>query len=247
MLKLGTGNALANLVGASGLNSDGILDDILRARANEVPSVRRVDLLEVDGQMVPFAGMGYDGAILNNYVELTRGVGPAKPLVAGPAGYFMAVAFKTIPQYLLHPKAIQAEVVCEGRGTRIGPDGKPTQEFRAGDVMYRGPVRMLAASTVPCYGYNFRMFPFAGKRRGMMQLRAASVGATAILSNLPKAWSGAFRHPDLHDFLCDSASVRLERPMPLQIAGEAGGYRDHIRFDVADRSVELVDFTATLN
>ena len=38
----------------------------------------------------------------------------------------------------------------------------------------------------------------------------------------------------------------LGRPW-VEIAGDAGGYRDHVRFDVADRSVDLVDFTATLN
>ena len=122
-----------------------------------------------------------------------------------------------------------------------------TRAFQTGDVMYRGPVRMLSASTVPSYGFEFKMFPYAGQRRGMMQLRAASIGAATVLSNLPKCWNGTFRHPDVHDFLCDSATVRLERPMPMQIAGDAGGYRDHVRFDVADRSVDLVDFTATLN
>ncbi len=247
VLKLGTGNSLATLIGASSLDGDGILDDILRARADEVPSVRRVDMLELDGQLVPFAGLGYDGAVLNNYMELTRQAGPAKDFVAGGLGYFMAVAFKTIPHYLVHPKPVQAEVVCEGRGMRMGADGKPTHTYQAGDVMYRGPVKMLSASTVPHYGYGFRMFPYAGTRRGMMQVRAATVGATAVLSNLPGAWNGTFRPPEIHDFLCDGASVRLERPMPMQVAGDAGGYRDHVKFKVADRSVDLVDFTATLN
>jgi diacylglycerol kinase family enzyme len=68
VLKLGTGNAIAHFTNASDTRNDGILHDVLRARANEVPGSRRMDLLSVDGQRAPFAGMGVDGKLLNDYI-----------------------------------------------------------------------------------------------------------------------------------------------------------------------------------
>jgi Diacylglycerol kinase catalytic domain len=40
VLKLGTGNGLANWVNASGVRSGGIVEDVLRARSGEVPGYR---------------------------------------------------------------------------------------------------------------------------------------------------------------------------------------------------------------
>src|SRR5688572_28236622 len=65
VLKLGTGNSLAAMVKSNA--GDGLLDDVLRARAGEVPGYRWVDLLEVEGKRAPFAGLGLDGALLNEY------------------------------------------------------------------------------------------------------------------------------------------------------------------------------------
>ena len=241
VLKLGTGNSLANLVGASSLSGDGILDDILRARANEVPSVRRLDLVTCAGKMAPFAGLGFDAAILNNYVEL------AKKGIKGGPGYFGSVVFMTLPRYLANPKPVQAEIVADGRTFRLDAEGKPVQEYAAGDVLYRGPINIAAAGTVPCYGYNFKIFPFAGKRRGMMHLRAASVSGTSCLANLLPMWNGTWRHPGIFDFMTEGATIRFERAMPLQVGGDAEGYRDIVKFGMAEKSVDLVDFTATLN
>jgi hypothetical protein len=247
VLKLGTGNALATLVGASPLDGDGILDDILRARANEVPSVRRLELLECEGKLAPFAGLGYDSAILNDYVSLTKAAGPAKNLLSGVPGYFLSVTCKTLPYYLTHTKPIQVEVVCEGRGVKVDSEGKTTQVYQQGDVLYRGPVNTLCAGTVPCYGFQFRMFPFAGQRRGMMHLRASNAPALACATHVTRLWQGKWFHPAINDFLVDAASVRFERPMPLQVGGDAEGKRETLSLRMTDWSVDLVDFTATLN
>jgi len=247
VLKLGTGNSLANLVGASGLSGDGILDDILRARANEVPSVRRLEMLTCEGRMAPFAGLGYDAALLNDYNALKKVAKVAKPLVETQAGYLMALGLKTIPHYMVNPKPIQAEIVAEGRAMKLGPDGKATQIYASGDVLFRGGLNVIAASTVPCYGFNFKMFPFVGKRRGMFQLRASSVSTLACVANLPSLWKGHWRHPAIHDFMVEGATIRLERPMPLQIGGDAEGERESLSLGLAEKSFDLVDFTAALN
>ena len=157
------------------------------------------------------------------------------------------VVFLTLPSYLANPKPVQGEIVSDGRSYRLDEEGKSVQAFAPGDVLYRGPLTICAAGTVPCYGYNFKIFPFAGKRRGMMHLRAANVGGPTCLANLLPMWKGTWRHPGIFDFLTEGATVRFERPMPLQVGGDAEGYSDVVRFGMAERSIDLVDFTATLN
>ena len=142
VLRLGTGNALAELVGASSLRHDGILDDVLRARAGEVAHTRTIDLVSVEGKLAPFAGLGLDGAVLNNYVEVKQTLG--RTLGSGGLGYFLAVAGRAVPQQLLR-KAAEVEVIANGRVHAIGPDGKAVGDpLGPGDVVYRGPARIVA-------------------------------------------------------------------------------------------------------
>lgn len=247
VLKLGTGNSLANLVGASPLSGDGILDDILRARASEVPSVRRLDLLTCGGKMAPFAGLGYDAALLNDFNHVKNSVPVAKGLMASEVGYLAALATKTLPHYLVHRKPVQAEVVCTGRAMKVDAEGRATHVFQPGDVLYRGGLNIAAAGTVPCFGFNFKMFPFAGKRRGTFQLRLSALSGLACVANLPSLWKGTWRDPGIHDFLCDGAVVRFEREMPLQVGGDAAGYAREVTLGMAEKPIDLVDFTPSLN
>ena len=75
VLKLGTGNSVATLVRSSSTRGDGILDDVLRARAGEVPGYRCLDMLMVEGKRAPFAGLGLDGKLLNDYIWMKHNVG----------------------------------------------------------------------------------------------------------------------------------------------------------------------------
>lgn len=250
MLKLGTGNSVASLVRASSLKGDGIVDDVLRARAGEVPGYRTVDLLLLEGKRAPFAGLGMDGKLLNDYlwVKKTLGQGPLSKVMSGAGGYFTSVAFKTVPYYLTHSAAVECEII-NGRGLayRMGPDGKPAGEpVKPGEILYSGPLKMAAAGTVPFYGFELKMFPFAGKRRGMMNLRVATVPATAILANLPRMWAGQWFPEGIKDFLTQEAFVHFSRPMPLQVAGDAEGYRQDLHLEVSPEPIEVVDFAGAV-
>ncbi|GMU58510.1 MAG: hypothetical protein IT380_08635 [Myxococcales bacterium] len=251
VLKLGTGNSVAALVHASGTRGDGIVDDVLRARAGEVPGYRTVDLLLVDGKRAPFAGLGMDGKLLNDYLWVKKALaqGPLSRLMSGAGGYFTSVALKTVPYYLMNSASVECEIV-NGRGNtyRMGPDGKPVGDaVKPGEVIYAGPLKMAAAGTVPYYGFELKMFPFAGKRRGMMNLRVATVPATAILANLGRMWRGDWFPDGIKDFLTQEATIRFSRPMPLQIAGDAEGYREELHLEVAPEPIEVVDFAGTVN
>jgi diacylglycerol kinase family enzyme len=102
---------------------------------------------------------------------------------------------------------------------------------------------MAAAGTVPYYGFGLKAFPFAARRPGAMQLRIITqIGVPTVLWNLPRIWSGEFAHPSFLDFHAERASVSFERPMPLQVGGDAEGWRDALTFGMAASPVEIVDF-----
>ncbi len=247
ILKLGTGNSLATWVKASPTKGDGFLDDVLRARSGEVPGTRAIDLLLIDGKRAPFAGLGMDGQLLNDYIKLKNSFaeGPLARLMSGPGGYFTSVALKTVPYYLANSNSVDCEIVNHGSvAWRMGADGKPVETFGPGSTLFKGALMMAAAGTIPFYGYELKMFPFAGKRRGMFDLRVGKIPAAKILANLPGLWSGTWFPEGLHDFLASDVSVRFSRPMPFQIAGDAEGYRDELRLQTSAEAIEVCDFGA---
>lgn len=250
VLKLGTGNGLAGWVNASPSRGDRILDDVLRARSGEVPGYRRLDLMQIDGQRAVFAGMGVDGRILNDYIWVKQNLakGALKKVLAGGPGYFTSVATRTIPHYLTHSTFHECEVINGAAPAyRLAPDGSTVEEIGPGALLLRGRINFAAASTIPFYGYNFKMFPFAAKRRGTMQLRLAAVTAAGVVGNLRKLWTGRWFNDDIHDFHVSEAKIQFADPMPLQVGGDAQGYRATVHLGMASEGVELVDFTGTVN
>jgi diacylglycerol kinase family enzyme len=245
VLALGTGNAVAELVGS---RPDQHLEQLGAFAGGTADRVRQIDLLTCDGRRTPFAGVGLDAAVLNDYAELkARFAGTAfRGATSGLAGYFVAGALCSAPRYLAQRRPSYCEIVnlgrvayrLDGRGRQVGPS------IGHGEVIYAGPCMMAAASTVPFYGFGLRAFPFAGVRPGSMQLRvAAELSVPSVLWNLPRIWSGDFAHPGLLDFHAERVSVQFERPIPLQIGGDAEGWRDAVTFGITPRPLEVVDFT----
>jgi diacylglycerol kinase family enzyme len=250
VLKLGTGNSVATLVKASPTRNDGILDDVLRARAGEVPGYRTLDMLMIEGKRAQFAGLGLDGKLLNDYIWVKErfAKGPLEPLMKGGAGYFTSVAFKTVPYYFTQSTFVECEIVNEGvTAYKCGPDGLPVRSWEKGETIFKGPLMMAAAATIPYYGYGLKMFPFAAKRRGMMDLRFGALSTAGILANLKGLWAGTWHPENMHDVLCSDVRIKFQKPMAFQVAGDAEGYRDEVRFSVAPDPIELVDFTGAVN
>ena len=246
VLALGTGNAVAEMVGACPRRH---AHDLARYVRGEVDRVRRLDLLTCEGRRTPFAGVGIDAAVLNDYIWIRdhlAGTALAK-LGVGYAGYGLALALRSAPRVLAERRPAYCEIVNVGRpawrldgyGQRIG------RPIRHGELLHAGPCMLAAASTVPYYGFGLRVFPFAENAQGMMHLRVAtSIGLPTLLLNVPRIWSGSFSHEGLLDFHADRVALRFERPMPLQIGGDAEGWRDELTFGMAANPVELVDFAA---
>jgi len=246
VLALGTGNAVAEMVGAEPRRH---VQDLERYVRGEVHRTRRLDLLTIDGRRTPFAGVGIDAAVLNDYnwIRTQLQDTPLRLLGRGAPGYGLAVALRSAPRYLLERRPCYCELVNTGRpawrldahGNRIG---RPVNH---GELLYAGPAMMAAASTVPYYGLGLRAFPFAEKAPGMMQVRVAThLPLHTILLNLGSIWAGDFTHPGLLDFHADRVALRFEKPMPLQVGGDAEGWRDELTFGMASEPVEMVDFGA---
>jgi len=244
LLALGTGNAVAEMVGS---RPDGHFANLV-AFANGRSGLRSLNLLTCGGRRTPFAGVGIDAAVLNDYRWLQgcladTGLGK---FASGIPGYALSIALRSVPRHLLARRPCYCEIVNVGRpafrldarGHQAGP------AIGTGELLYAGPCRMAAASTVPYYGFGLKVFPFAERRRGMLQLRVAThLPVASLLFNLPLVWSGEFSHPHLLDFHVERVSVRFERPMPLQVGGDAEGWRDEVAFALAPEPVELVDFS----
>jgi diacylglycerol kinase family enzyme len=245
VLKLGTGNAVAEFCGSSARRV-GVVEDILRTRSGEVAHAREVHLLTCENKLAPFAGMGIDAALLNDYMRVKQrfGGGKLQFAVAGGLGYFWSIVGRTIPMYLAQRGVPNIEVVNLGGPARqLGPDGKPIgSDIQRGEVLYRGPCRIAAAGAVPCYGFGFQMFPFARKVPGRFQLRLSAMSLPKMLTEFPRIWRGHTPRTGVLDFHCDKIEVKFDREMPFQVGGDGEGYRKRLVIGMATEPLELLDF-----
>jgi diacylglycerol kinase family enzyme len=247
VLKLGTGNGLASLVQASAERGGGVVEDVRRAREGDVPGYRPLELLRVDGRRAQFVGLGLDAKLLNDYLQLKRRVHGtwANWLLTGARGYATTIGLRTLPEALAQPMTVEVEV----RNTstlpayRLDAEGRAVQEYAPGMVLFRGPVMLVAAGTIPFYGYGLRMFPFAGRRPGYFQLRLGTVKPLAALGHVRALWRGEWFPSGIHDFHVVAARVTCTRPMPLQIGGDAAGTRETLELRMSSKRVELLDWS----
>ena len=101
---------------------------------------------------------------------------------------------------------------------------------------------MIAAATIPYYGYSLKMFPFAGLMPGKMHLRICEIGPFNALFHIPSFWRGSYRNPKrAFDFLVDNVQVELENPYPFQHSGDSQGPREHVNFSLSEHTLELVN------
>jgi diacylglycerol kinase family enzyme len=248
VLALGTGNAVAEVVGA---RRSAHIEELAAFATGAARRVRRMELLTCGGKRTPFAGVGVDAAVLNDYYWLKERLsGTAlRRLSAGIPGYALSAALRTAPRYLAERHSAYCEITnlggpayrLDGQGRQVGaPVGQ-------GEPLYAGPCMMAAASTVPFYGFGMRAFPFAEARPGMLQLRIATeLSVPSVVWNLPRIWSGEWCSPSLIDFHAERVRVQFDRPMPLQVGGDAEGWREDVTFAIAPPGVEMIDFTPTL-
>jgi diacylglycerol kinase family enzyme len=242
VVRLGTGNAMADAIGAGPASEKGLTEDLRRARKSE--SVRRVPLLDLEGMPTVFCGFGLDAQILQDHHALVAGlkrVGLGETFRNAGLRYFMSVASRSIPRFVATDRP---EVVAVNRGSvavRVDADGRPIgNPIPTGRVLWRGPVTLASCGTIPFYGLGMRIFPHADRQAGRFQLRLSDLGAAEALAYLPKIWTGRVNHPRIADFLVDDVELVLSRPAPMQASGDVFGLRERAQIKFWPRPVAVV-------
>lgn len=242
LLRLGTGNALAWVVGAQSSKGRGVVTDLARLR--EAGS-RELRLLEVEGMLSPFAGLGADATALSHFQDV-KGAFQRIPVLrrfaTGGLAYVVSVLGRSVPEYLVRSHR-RVRIVNEGEpAVRLGVDGQPVgSEIHEGEVLYDGPSNMVCMSTIPYWGFGARIFPFANDREDRFSLRIVDIGSVDVVLHIRGIWKGTYRSDKVHDFLVENVSIHYEEPMALQIGGDAAGTRTvaHARLG---RPIRMVDY-----
>jgi len=241
-LRLGTGNGLAPVVGASADPIDDLQQIVSQAPLRERP----MPMIDVGGEHCFFAGVGYDSLVLNDFNWLKHHVRSRllRPIFSSVLGYAAAIATRTLPNVLLrHAAHLNARVVTRAPAFYIDPrKGDAAETVPAGTTIFEGPASLVGAGTAPYYGYGLRVYPFAGIMPGMMHLRVAHIGPFKALAHLPSVWKGTYRDAEsVFDFLASDVEIELEQPFPFQHSGDAQGMRKNLRWTVAEDKLNLLD------
>lgn len=246
VLKLGTGNALATVVGAGHYSRDAERVRLKMEEGQEMPRFS-LPLMEAESEVFPFAGLGWDAAVLNDYNELKERYDwwPAQPVCKSVAGYLIAALGITGPRLAMNEMP-EAEIKTNGPARLLNPDGSVAAYYEPGEVLFRGPLNMAAISTIPYYGYKFKLFPHADGQVGRFTLRLVTTPLTEVVSHLPTIWQGTYRSPNLMDFHCESISMSFNCQMPYHVGGDARGLRDKIDISMNPHPVPLVDYRGEL-
>ncbi|MBS2026233.1 MAG: diacylglycerol kinase [Deltaproteobacteria bacterium] len=258
VLRLGTGNGWGRVMGAPEFFPH-VKKLHLCPRA--LPT-QQFDLVEVEGQLGHFAGVGWDARVINDYLRnldkrSSQMVGSsfASWLHKGVRGYLYSIARITVPEeYALLRDQGQATVTVENQGNVVyGLDAAGAlvelhHPSGSGPMhqLYEGPLSVGAAATTPEWGYGFKAFPFARAKSGFINVRVYDQPVLKAVRNVVGLWQGRYPTPGMHDWFTTQVKMRFSRPMPFQIGGDGLGQRQEIVMRVAKESVNVVDWRAAL-
>ena len=226
VLRLGSGNAIADTVGAS----DDAADDLAQL-ARGRGAWRRVPMLDVLGVRAPFVGMGLDAQVLEDQEAIGRVVDRVpgvRRLVGGGARYALSVALRSVPRFAT---AARPHVIVTNLGAPaivMGRDGATGATVAPGQRLWSGACTMVAGATIPFFGFGLKMFAFAGVQAGRFHLRCGDGGLFEILRNTPAAFRGEYFSSHVTDFLCDRVAIELDREAAIEAGGELLGRRTRV-------------------
>jgi diacylglycerol kinase family enzyme len=242
VLRLGTGNSVANTLGASPRSPKGFAMDLWRARATQPAG--KLSLLDVEGRLTPFAGFGLDAQILDDHEQVAQAMGRMGLgfLGTGNHSYAVSVTSLSIPRAVLSKRP---EIIVRNLGAPAVRQGSARPHVvPTGAIIYRGRPALCAVSTVPYYGLGMRMFPFVdGQQDDHFQLRLWQGTPYMILSNLPSVWRGEYREEDaLLDYRVTRVGFEVvdAEGDVLQVAGDLVGRRRQVEIGLAASPLRVV-------
>jgi diacylglycerol kinase family enzyme len=232
ILRLGTGNAIADTVGAS----DDPVDDLERL-GRGAGTRRVVPLIETLGVRAPFVGMGVDALLLEDHEAVARVVDRvpvARRVIGNATRYALSVGLRSLPRFAAgaRPHALVRNLGAPAiEMRRTGPTGR---EEPAGAVLWSGACTLVAGATIPFFGFGLKMFAFAGARERTFHLRCGDAGLFEIMRSTPAAFRGEYFSEHVRDFLCDRVAVELDAETAIEAGGELLGRRRHVELSLGN-------------
>ncbi|MGH9885774.1 MAG: diacylglycerol/lipid kinase family protein [bacterium] len=220
-LRLGTGNAVHDLCGASPPTLRGLAHDLARA-ADPAEHPVPLHLLDVDGHLTHFTGVGLDADWAADYAWLIKrhlGAGRLLPLVRGVPGYALTAVALTIPRLVRRP-FVRLRIVALGPAARLAPNGYATQPFADGDTLFDGPATMASASTVPSYSAGLAYFRNVDRIGDAFELKVAFAAPYAVLRHARRVLAGEPDPARIHDFSAHAVRIELLTPARYHVGGD---------------------------
>lgn len=241
VLKLGTGNALATWVGARSP-----AEDLAGWAQGEAFTELSLRLVHAEDDFFPFAGLGWDAAVLNDYrwVKEQMKQTPLEGLSHQLWVYIASAFGRTVPRMATRPDAPTVTIrVLEGDAWRVDRHGdRIGNVVPEGGILYQGPAHMTAVGTTPYYGYAMRILPHACVLDTHMHLRVSALSIAQVVNELPRIWTGEYEHERLYDFLVQRVRVTFDEEVPYQVGGDARGMRKTLDLAVAPSRLPVLSF-----
>ncbi|MBU0552585.1 hypothetical protein KKF91_15665 [Myxococcota bacterium] len=232
ILKLGTGNGIADHLGARDYLTD--LAELDQAEP------KSVDLLRVNGQRrATFAGFGWDAFILDRYQEIKKFSNRFRIFrwfLQSSVGYVLSALGRTVPELLIKRPRWKIRITNTGGiGRRLSADGRILERYAPGAVVYEGYSKLVCFGTTPYYGFKFNIMPFAAKTPGMFHLRCIDSSLLKAVKSFPTTWRTG-RFEEAFDFQLSGCRVEVldGGEVPLQIAGDAEGHHRQIDVELSE-------------
>ena len=247
LLRMGTGNALANLVKASA-NLDKFLEFLKISNhgytplpvEHKIPLIKiaaNYDSREIKQSHFSFAGVGWDALILENYNQMKKNT---NGIIRNVPGYLLA-GLTGLTQVLAGKKS-NVRVTSENVHKIIS-------EIEIEEVPYLelNDVNMGGVSNVVEYGHNFRAFPYANRGTNKMNLRVITgsprTNGAKLLLNAYSVWKGTYKPEFVLDYLVEKVKFTytgLGKSTPAQTAGESLGNIESLHCQTTKLVIEVI-------
>jgi diacylglycerol kinase family enzyme len=101
---------------------------------------------------------------------------------------------------------------------------------------------VAGAATTPEWGFGFKAFPFAQAVPHRLSVRVYGATVLEATRNMFRLWRGEHPMPRMHDWFVQRVRMEFDREVPFQMGGDVIGMRRTLEFDLAEESVQLVDW-----
>ncbi|ATB51239.1 diacylglycerol/lipid kinase family protein [Corallococcus macrosporus] len=242
VLPMGTGNAWARVTGAP-RPSEALKQ--IAAVGERLPPLRPFALVRVEGKVAPFAGTGWDAEMIQDFKNQLAASGPLRSTQAGLRGYLGAMFTRTVPRHVFGEGNPMVSVYNLGEPALTVDSRGSVQPVPYGDngaLLYRGPAGVAGAATTPEWGFGFKAFPFAQAVPHRLSVRVYGASVLEATRNMFRLWRGEHPLPHMHDWFVQRLRMDFDREVPFQMGGDVIGMRRSLEFDLAEESVQLVDW-----